>query len=280
MSSLVTVGVPLYNGSQFIKETLERILAQDYNNIEVLVSDDCSSDNSIEIVESINDPRIRIIKNDSNVGISENWNRLVKCAKGDYFILICQDDYILPGAIRAKAEILDKNPDVNIVFSSSYVMNSKGKKLLYRRPYKKSQKLEGSLVQKELFVKRNFFAEPPNNMMRKSAMNQIGEYDKNLWYTVDWDYYIRILGTGNAYYIDYPYEGFRISISSTSGSNLFGEERILKDEKVFVEKYKNGNYLAITEDMLKKRKKNVENRLKLKIVFMKVGTSLSLIQKY
>lgn len=278
MSSLVSVCIPVYNGADYIKETIERVLAQDYDNMEIIISDNASTDDTVKVIEEIKDDRIKLYRNESNLGMIPNWNKLISLATGEYFIIICADDYIFPGAIKAKAEILDNNPDVSIVFSSSYVMNSKGKKLLYRRPYKKSQKLEGSAVQKELFIKRNFFAEPPNNMMRKSAMSQIGEYDLNLWYTVDWDYYIRLLGTGNAYYIDYPYEGFRISGSSTSGSNLFGGERILNDEKVFVDKYKNGNYFEVTEDMLKKRKKNVENRLKMKIMFMKVGSSLSLIQ--
>lgn len=279
MGSLVSVCIPVYNGGAFIRQTILMVLNQNYDNMEVLVSDNASTDNTIEEIKKIQDKRVRLLQNKTNLGMGGNWNSLLKQAKGDYVIIVCADDFLLPGAIKEKASILDNNPDVNIVSSASFVMNEKGKKIMKRRPFKVSRKFDGKSMQQELFIKRNLFAEPTNNMLRRSAMLRTGEFDEALWYTIDWDYWIRILNEGNAYYIDKPYSGFRISTSSATGSSLGGKEKILKDEQVFLSKYKSGNIIPITQDMLEQRNRNVQKRLSQKILFMKIGTVLSKIRR-
>ena len=279
MGTLVSVCIPVFNGEVFIKETIEMILKQDYDNMEILVSDNESTDHTVEEIKKIKDSRIKLLQNERNLGMGGNWNSLMRQARGDYLLLVCADDYLLPGAIREKAKILDDNPDVNIVFSSSYVMNEKGRKLMIRRPFRKSCKLEARKMQQDLFVKRNIFAEPTNNMLRKSAMLEVGDFDTNLWYTIDWDYWLRMLNTGNAYYIDKPYSGFRISSSSATGSSLNGTEKILKDESVFIEKHKEGKIIPVTHEMIVQREKNVQRRLSQKIIFMRINTLISKILK-
>lgn len=279
MGSLVSVCIPVYNGGAFIRQTILMVLNQNYDNMEVLVSDNASTDNTIEEIKKIQDKRVRLLQNKANLGMGGNWNSLLKQVKGDYVIIVCADDFLLPGAIKEKASILDNYPDVNIVSSASFVMNEKGKKIMKRRPFKGSRKFDGKSMQQELFIKRNLFAEPTNNMLRRSAMLRTGEFDEALWYTIDWDYWIRILNEGNAYYIDKPYSGFRISTSSATGSSLGEKEKILKDEQVFLRKYKNGNIISITQDMLEQRNRNVQKRLSQKILFMKIETVLSKIRQ-
>ena len=275
MSTKVSICVPVYNGEPFIRQTIEMILSQEYDNMEVLVSDNDSTDNTVGEINKIKDERVRIIQNSTNVGMGGNWNILMKEATGDYLMIVCADDFLLPGAVKAKAKVLDENSDVSIVFSSAYVMSEKGKKIMLRRPFKGNQWLEAKKTQKELFVKKNFFAEPTNNMLRRDAVLKTGEFDNNLWYTIDWEYWLRILNTGNAYYIDKPYSGFRISGSSATGSSLSGKEKILKDEAVFMDKHKDGKYIPITPEMIEEREKNVKKRLNQKVLFMKILTVFS-----
>lgn len=275
MESLVSVCIPVYNGEQFIRETIEMVLKQDYDNIEVLVSDNASTDKTVDEINKVHDKRVRLLHNKVNIGMGGNWNGVMKQAKGEYVNIVCADDFLLPYAIKEKVKVFDNNPDVNIVSSASYVMNESGKKIMKRRPFKRSCKLDGKIMQRELFIKRNLFAEPTNNMLRRSAILRTGEFDANLWYTIDWDYWIRILEEGNAYYIDKPYSGFRISASSATGTNLNGKEKILRDEEVFLSKYVNGDIFPVTEEMLEQRKKNVQKRLNQKIIFMKIATLMS-----
>lgn len=275
METLVSICVPVYNGELYIKKTLEMILRQEYNNMEILVSDNASEDRTVEEIVKIRDSRLRLIKNETNIGMGGNWNSLIREARGDYLMIVCADDFLLPGAVKEKAMILDANPDVNIVFSASYVMNENGKKLIRRRPFIGSRKLEAKKTQQNLFIKRNFFAEPTNNMLRREAMLKVGDFDSNLWYMIDCDYWLRMLNTGNAYYIDKPYSGFRISASSATGSSLSGKEKILKDEEIFINKHKDGGYIPVTSEMLKKRKRNVQRRLGQKILFMKILAAIT-----
>lgn len=283
MSSLVSVCIPVYNGEQFIRKTIQMVLHQNYDNMEILISDNASTDNTVREIKKIQDKRIRLLQNETNVGMAGNWNSLLEHAKGDYVIIVCVDDFLFPGAIEEKAGVLDKYPDVNIVSSASFVMSEKGKRIMKRCPFTHSRKFDGKVMQQELFVKGNLFAEPTNNMLRRSAILRTGRFDGTLEYTIDWDYWIRILKEGNAYYIDKPYSGFRISTSSCTGSYFSGKENVkekfFRDERAFLDKYKNGDIIPITQEMLEHRNRNIRKRLNQKILFMKIVTLLSKISR-
>jgi len=274
----VSICIPVYNGAKYVCETINSVLNQDYENLEILVSDDCSTDDTISIVESIKDNRIRIIKNKENLGLGGNWNVLLREATGDYLMIVCQDDLLIPGVISQKVKVLEENPDVVIVTSASYVINENSTRLFVRRPFKKTQKFDRNKIRERLFAGRNIFMEPPNNMLRRSAMLKTGEFDTTLWYVIDWDYWLRILEYGTAYYINKPLSSFRISKTSATGSNLNTMNAILQDEEVFLKKYKDGKIMPMSQDLLDIRKKGVFKRLKMKILFMKI-ISFMQIQK-
>ena len=90
----VSICIPTYNGAQFIRKTLESVLNQSYQNIEVIVNDDCSTDNTMDIVRSMNDSRIKIYANEENLGLVRNWNMTVSYATGEFVKLMCQDDLL------------------------------------------------------------------------------------------------------------------------------------------------------------------------------------------
>ena len=274
MNTLVSVCIPVYNGEPFIIETIKMVLDQDYDNMEILISDNTSSDHTVDKIREIQDARVQLYQNDHNLGMGGNWNVLLDKAKGDYIIIVCADDFLLPGAIREKAKVLDENPDVSIVFSSAYVMDENGKKIFTRSKYGRDKKIEGKKIQRELFCKKNFFCEPINNMFRASAAREVGYFDTSLWYTIDWDYWLRILNYGNAYFLKRAYSGFRVSTVSATGTNLKGTEKILADEEVFLRKYQSGEIMEVSPFMIKRRRRNVYFRLQLKILFMKLGKLL------
>ena len=265
----LSVCIPAYNAAPYIEETVGRILSSDYPDLEVFISDDASTDDTASRIEAIRDKRIRFVQQEKNLGLAGNWNYLYDNADCDYFLLVCSDDVIMPEALSKKAKVLDENPDVNIVFSSSYVIGSSGKRIMTRRPYKSDRRLDGKELSGELFCTKNFMAEPPNNMMRASAMREAGRFDDKLWYNIDVDYWLRILQTGNAYYIDEPLSAFRISKTSVTGSSLTGRAKIMADEAVFMEKYRSGAIMPVTDEMLKARKKKLDRRLLERILFMK-----------
>ena len=106
-----SVVIPLYNKERYIKRTLESVLDQTFTDFEILVVDDGSTDKSYEIIDSIKDPRIRLIRQE-NGGPSKARNRGIKEAKGEFIAFLDADDEWLPGKLEKQHELHSESPDV------------------------------------------------------------------------------------------------------------------------------------------------------------------------
>ena len=125
---LVSVIVPVYNVEAYIEETVKSILAQTYENFEVLIIDDESPDRSVEIVQQFDDPRIRIIRQ-KNRGLAGARNTGVRHAKGDYLAFLDSDDLWLPDKLEKHVAHLDSSPEVGLSFSQSEFIDVHGDSL-------------------------------------------------------------------------------------------------------------------------------------------------------
>ena len=123
---LVTVAVVTYNSSRFVEATLNSIASQTYKNIELLISDDSSKDDTVAICEKwVNENgsrfvRCKIIKSPINTGVSANNNRAIDNAEGDWFKGIAGDDLLLPNCVEDYVHFVENTPEANIVFSNYY----------------------------------------------------------------------------------------------------------------------------------------------------------------
>lgn len=117
---LISVCVPMYNNGATIARCLRSILDQD-GDFEILVVDDCSSDDSVAIAATMLRPRDRLVSNDSNLGQFENHQRCLEIARGHYIQFVHCDDYLLPGALQQLARFLD-DPTVGIAFAPRRVV--------------------------------------------------------------------------------------------------------------------------------------------------------------
>lgn len=113
---LVSIGMPVYNGEQYIRRALNSLLAQDYENFELIISDNASTDDTLQICEeyALRDNRIRIHKHSHNVGIQKNFQTVLKLGKGEYFMWAAVDDYWLPDFVSALVEELNENPEAGV----------------------------------------------------------------------------------------------------------------------------------------------------------------------
>ncbi len=109
---LVTVITVTYNSSKYVREAIESVLAQNYTNIEYIIADDCSTDNTWQIIQEYKDPRIIAYRNETNLREYPNRNKAVDKATGEYLIFIDGDDYIYPHALTTLVPIMQKNRDV------------------------------------------------------------------------------------------------------------------------------------------------------------------------
>ena len=116
---LVTVGMPLYNGAAYLREAISDVLADGYANWELILLDDGSKDDSLEIASSFSDPRIRVLRNDVNQGLVAARNRILDEAQGTFIAWLDQDDLSYPGRLGSQVAYLQAHPHVGICGSWS-----------------------------------------------------------------------------------------------------------------------------------------------------------------
>ena len=122
----ISVCIPVYNGSNYIAESIESVLAQTYKDFELIVVDNCSTDNTEEIVRNFNDPRLEYFRNKKNLGIVGNHNHCLGVAKGEYICIWHHDDVMLPDNLKFKVQLLDDQPEVGFVHSNIIMIDDKG----------------------------------------------------------------------------------------------------------------------------------------------------------
>ena len=125
---LVTIGIPTYNRADgYLKGAIQCALDQTYSNIEILISDNCSTDNTESLVKNFTDDRIKYIKHEKNIGAANNFNYCVLNAKGDYFLLLHDDDLIDNDFIETCINFSKGNNDVGIIRTGMRRIDSEGK---------------------------------------------------------------------------------------------------------------------------------------------------------
>ena len=124
---LVSVIMPVYNAEKYLAEAVSSILSQTWQRFELIIVDDASTDATCDVIRSFSDPRIRMLKNDQNIGIAQTTNRAIKCSSGEYLALMDDDDISLPHRLEAQVTWLENNPEIMILGTGSGLIDSEGK---------------------------------------------------------------------------------------------------------------------------------------------------------
>ncbi|MEM7330574.1 MAG: glycosyltransferase family 2 protein [Chloroflexota bacterium] len=124
----VSIGLPVYNGEGFLAEAIESVLSQTYQDLELVISDNASTDKTEEICRAFaeKDDRVRYFRSEKNYGASWNYNQTFELSKGEYFRWHAADDVLEPYLVEKSVEVLDKNPEVVLVFSWVQDINEAG----------------------------------------------------------------------------------------------------------------------------------------------------------
>lgn len=128
---LVSIGMPAYNGEQFIRTALDSILAQEYKNFELVISDNASTDMTLKICSeyAIRDQRIKVFEQNHNIGALENFKFVLKGVRGKYFMWAAVDDYWAPGFIGELVNELEKYPEAGLAMCAVDRVNQNGEAL-------------------------------------------------------------------------------------------------------------------------------------------------------
>lgn len=204
---LVTVFIPLFNGEEFIRETIESVLTQTYPFIEVLIIDDGSTDNSIKIVKTFTDKRIRLLKNNTNRGIPYTRNRGLSEARGKYLAVLDADDLAFPNRIEKQLDFMEKNLDIDVLGSAYTLIRGK-----------KSKRVKQELfTPEEIKVGLIFF----NRLCNSSVMIRLDRvfkynviYNNDYFVAQDYDFFIQISKFGKIYILPEVLVGYRTGHSN------------------------------------------------------------------
>ena len=124
----LSIGLPVFNGDDYLEETLDTILAQTYTDFELIISDNASTDKTEEICRgyAARDERVRHLRNDTNLGACPNFNRVFELATGEYFKWAAYDDLCAPDYLEHCVEVLDNEPSVVISHPKTRLIDQHG----------------------------------------------------------------------------------------------------------------------------------------------------------
>lgn len=127
----ISIGVPVYNGENFLGDALDSLLGQTFRDFEIVISDNASTDRTEQIcaMYAARDSRIRYVRNDRNLGPGPNYNRTFALATGEYFKWAAHDDTYAPQYLEKCVEVLDRDPTVVLCHSKTAFIDSNGKEI-------------------------------------------------------------------------------------------------------------------------------------------------------
>lgn len=178
---MLTILLPTYNGAAFINECITSILIQDFKDFELLIIDDCSTDDTIGIINSIHDERIRIIKNEKNVGLAKSLNIGIKQSSFDLIVRIDQDDVMFTNRLSKTVEAFQNNSYSALVFSSADIINSVGAKIGFFRLSKNKRRVKFFLIFINPFIHSSA-------SFKKNHSSSLFEYDISSKYSPPEDF--------------------------------------------------------------------------------------------
>jgi glycosyltransferase involved in cell wall biosynthesis len=168
---LVSIGTLSYNSAAFIRETIDSVISQTYSNWEYIICDDCSADDTVSIIKSYADPRIKLFVNEKNLGYYENGSRLRRRLNGDFVKILDHDDVLYADCIERQANILLDRADVTLVTCDADFINAAGKKLFVNKvPFKTDTASRKQALDCMFRTGRNSFIDGSRTMCRKETL--------------------------------------------------------------------------------------------------------------
>jgi glycosyltransferase involved in cell wall biosynthesis len=211
----LSVLMPCFNGERFIRQTFESVLAQNESDYECVVVDGGSTDGSLDIVsEYARVMPIRLFHRADLPDWMAKTNFALEVATGQYVSMLHTDDVWLPGRYRAVRQLATRHPEAVLILHASQFIDARGRPVgHWQCPLPRDlAPIPGEKLLEHLLVQN--FVGIPTPTIKHSVALELGGIDRSLWYTGDWDFYLKLCGRGPALYIPTPLAAFRIHASS------------------------------------------------------------------
>jgi len=209
---LISVLLPVYNDARYVCASIESILRQTLPDFELVVINDGSTDDTPELVNQYQDPRIRLIHNERNLGLSPSLNRAIVAARGKYLARQDADDVALPHRFETQLRFLEAHPEISMLGSHACVIDDQGIETeTWSYPPPDDINIKWNLLFRNPFIHSSV-------MMRRSVLDQTGFYaeDPDRALVEDYDLWSRINRVAKSANIEEPLQKYRLNPTSVS----------------------------------------------------------------
>jgi len=286
---LVSVLMPLYNSQAYVAEAIESVCRENYANIELLICDDASTDDSLAIARdcAAREPRIRLFTREQNSGsVSIVYRSLAEAVRGKYLIASDSDDVAMPRRLETLVSLAERHPETSLVYGTVYVVSQDLATRLgvYATPF----------CPFRLF--RNNFIPDGGALIRKAAYDAVGGYDPKVKWAEDYELRLRLATFGPMIHTDKLVYLYRHHSESWTARNLdIAEEEsfkqnLLRREKATVERIRTGRitcyrdaviaayYLAATDPTSPRSERHAFPHLAARLIHRSVGSVMYLLR--
>ena len=233
-NTLVSIAIPVYNGGKYLGETLESLLGQSHQVLEIVIQDDGSTDDSLEIARDFEkkDPRIRVLQNKCNAGMIQNWNQAVTACRGEWIQLIGQDDLLQTRAIETALRSVHR--DTRLIFASRSFKFEENASRRIREMYTHALPTLAKMgfdtgiitpeeisqsIRKLPMCYTNFLGEPLCGILKKDVLEQDGLFNPELSQLADYEFWLRYALREPFMFIKEPLFTFRVHGDSATSSS-------------------------------------------------------------
>jgi glycosyltransferase involved in cell wall biosynthesis len=230
-SSKIDILIPCYNSAETIRRTLKSISFQSYSDYRVILVDNNSVDNSVEIFNNFNDERFECVCYDETTSLGGNFNRCLELVTSDYFcIMHCDDEYEID-YLSTMMRVMEDNKDIELAVCNANIINSISEKVfslknLIKRKSFFSKNIKYSGIGGVVWISDYNKIIAPSAFYRKSILSKIGQFNPQLKFTLDWEYYFRLLSMGGSIlYVNNTLFNYRIHGNQQTAALIVSMEK-------------------------------------------------------
>jgi glycosyltransferase involved in cell wall biosynthesis len=272
MKPIVSVCIPTYNGSQFLHECIDSILSQTFHDFQLLIVDDRSFDNTVDIAKeyAAKDSRIKVVVNSQNLGLVGNWNRCLEIAEGEWIKFVFQDDLLAPECIEKMLLATRSGKpivycDRNFIFEAQTLEATKQEYLSHLSvQHIFGEVTEISAQQYVEFALKNiginFVGEPTSMMFHRSVFDRFGSFNPHLIMICDFEFYTRIAIHTGIVRVPEKLASFRVhgkAASAVSKDNRFYRGWVL-DKLIFIHDFAHNIAYAPLREVAKQSQPEID----------------------
>ena len=275
----VSICIPTFNGAGYIREVIDSVLQQEYQDFEIVIVDNCSTDQTAAVVKEFSSryENIRFFRNEENIGLAGNLNRCLEYARGEYIKYLCVDDLLLPGCLEQMAAALDEHPTVSLVCGGRLSINEAGLAFGLRRYSSRKEVIPGNKVITRCLFGGCFIGEPTAVMFRKSDM--LARFRVDLPQLMDMEMWFRLLEGRELLSIETPLCAIRFHESQMTRINI-KSGRLIEDNVCIFNEFSKKPYLEVTPWLVIRHKLLMTYRVWVSRKFISRETRRSVLRRF